>query len=113
MGHRIVIGMSDVLSEMCRHAGKWGMYINHSNSSAGIGPYELARAAPFFTKDEAEKFWHYEKAIMLFDSEEELLSYFRQVKGEDGPREENPYDGPANVYAITCAPDGTLMDVNT
>lgn len=52
-------------------------------------------------------------AFLFFDTEEELKEYYNQVVGDDGPTEANPYDGPCRVYALTCGPDGQLLNENT
>jgi predicted membrane GTPase involved in stress response len=33
--------------------------------------------------------------------------------GEDGPTAMNPYDGNVKIYALTCNPEGKLLNENT
>lgn len=103
---------STVLQELCRLRGAWGLYLSHV-PSAGIGPYELHRAVPFLDEAEALKLWHSDRAWLFFDSEAAMTEAFGQVVGDDGPTGSNDYDGPARVYAITCAPTGDLLSENT
>ena len=101
-----------VLQELCRLRGAWGLYLSHV-PSAGIGPYELARAVPFLDEAEASSLWHNDRAWLFFPDEAGLLDAFRQVVGDDGPTDLNDYDGPARVYALTCSPASDLLDENT
>lgn len=110
--YKLLSGYDKVLAALCQSKNCWGIYISHV-FSAGIGPHELARAAPFLEEGQAMDFWHYESGYLLFDSEEQMLLHYNQVKGDDGPTRSNPYDGPASIFAVTCNPSGELMDVNT
>lgn len=101
-----------VLQELCRLRGSWGLYLSHV-PSAGIGPYELARAVPFLDEAEVNSLWHNDRVWLFFSDEAGLLGAFRQVVGDDGPTALNNYDGPACVYAVTCSPAGDLLDENT
>lgn len=51
--------------------------------------------------------------FFLFDTEAELNRYYESTVGDDGPMKYNKYKGPARVYALTCDPDGYLLNENT
>lgn len=107
---------SAVLSALCKATGKWGLYVSIENGSddPGLTVESLMGAASWLTREQAESLFMGDWAAhVLFDTEADMLDAFRRTVGDEGPTAENPYEGPVQVYAMTCGPDGELRDENT
>lgn len=89
------------MQELCKATKKWAVYFE--------GKTQLA--APYL-RDEIQLLSD-GVGIVLCDSEEEMRLIYNQTVGDDGPTETNPYNGPCRVYAVTCSPDGQLLNENT
>lgn len=106
---QIVINNSDVLSLLCKAKGQWGMFISFGE----INMEELFLAAPYLKGEEFQVMALCGHGFIFSDSKEEIYALYNQTVGDDGPTMENPYDGPARVYACTCNPEGRLQTENT
>lgn len=93
----------DVLGELCRIKGKWGMRI--SFDPYGTDRAELLRAAPYL--DDKALFYG---VAYYFGTEEEVYALYHKTVG---PSAANNYDGRAHVYAETCDDKGNGMSENT
>ena len=103
-----------MLQLVCKSLGKWGMMISFSdyvNPEGYLIPAEILEAAPYLDPDSQIVYEGF--GYFLFDTEEEMLEYYGQTVGEDGPTKANPYKGGARVFAVTCGPDGQLLTENT
>lgn len=114
----IVYNKPDILSALCKHKNKWGMYISSSslfNNNVNGDWDGLMRAAPYLRKDKHlyHAFLHECELYMFFDSEEEMNEHYHQTVGQDGPTALNTYDGTARVYAMTCNNLGQTLKENT
>lgn len=106
------IGVHALFAAHCKATGKWGLllgfgYVPTDNVT------DITLAAPMldFSRDgQAIIDGH---AFLFYDTEEAMCVDFDRVVGDDGPTASNPYDGPVKVYALTCSPDGQLLDENT
>jgi hypothetical protein len=85
------------------------MYIS---LSSGELP-EIENAAPYLKEHLPMLLVSGGEAYLFFDSEEDMNLCYHQTIGDDGPTETNSYDGPARVYALTCGPNGKLINENT
>lgn len=99
----------DLMREHARATNKFCMYISWVGQN---DPTELVKAAPYM-KDEEDMLYALSKAVLIFDTEEEMYRYYDMTVGDDGPTEYNDYSGPARVYAITCNNNGELETENT
>lgn len=50
------------------------------------------------------------EGFAIFDTEEEMNSFYDKIVGDDGPTKSNPYNGPIRVYALTFGPNGMLNE---
>ena len=101
---------TDIFTELCRLNGKWGLYISFLDDD---DLDEVIKAAPYLDYFEHGQILLEGSAIILCDTEEEMMNLYHQTVGDDGPTELNPYEGPVTVYALTCNPEGTLLTENT
>ncbi len=101
-----------ILEALCKSHKKWGMSY-HVNTPEPSREDFLASAAwvKNLSEDEQLYAWFYGGGYVLFDTEEELLSAYNQTLGDDNkgdPREEK-----CSIYALTCDPNGCLINENT
>ena len=110
-----ILDKIEAFKQLCKSMSKWGMYIYACEHLVPAEDYiaELKKAAPYLDFMKHGKVMMDGCGIILFDSEEELNALYYQTVGDDGPTNHNPYDGPMKVYALTCSPDGLLMNENT
>lgn len=114
-------GDIDALRSLCETHNKWGLYINIYvpdqlyDTAYGDGSYldEIIKAASFLNFEEHGQIIIDEHGWFLFDTQEEMETAYWQCIGDDGPNENNPYNGPVSVYALTCDPTGQTMNENT
>lgn len=102
-----LLNQTETLQELCRLSSKPGMFIAWVEDHL----VEVVKAAPYL-KDYVQAQFD-GSAYMLFKDEREMMRYYRRTVGDDGPTKQNPYDGPARVYALTCGADGELQTENT
>ena len=74
---------------------------------------EIVKAAPYLNIRRDMDILANGQAFLIFDSEQEMNETYSKTVGEDGHTKQNPYPGPAKVYAITCHTKGTLGTENT
>ena len=114
MGHHVVYDY-EVLQAVCRDAKKAGMLVEWSDDESDGWPGwldEIKKAAPWMTDDDMA-YSTRERAIVLFDTREEMEEAYGRTVGDDGPTETNSYNGAARVYALTCWETGELRNENT
>lgn len=100
----------EMLQLACLHHKKFGMFISLNECNV----QEFLQAAPFLASEpENRQIYIQGWAILLYDSQEEMEKNFRQCVGDEGPTSENPYNGSARVYALTCDNEGQLLTENT
>lgn len=78
----------------------------------------IFKAAPYLkdlfkVNDKALQIFADGYGLFLFEDEHEMINAYTRTVGDDGPTELNDYDGSTRIYAITCDPNGNLMDENT
>lgn len=111
-----------LLRMYCQARNKWAVYYSGLNS--GEPPIdadqdewdkyieERAKALIFIDPDMD----NYHQIMMdgegfsIFDTEEEMESFYDMIVGDDGPTKSNPYNGPIRVYALTCGPSGFINE---
>lgn len=120
---QLIENTADILSLICKEANKFGAYFSFS-SPFGNPDHdhdllyhrceELFCAAPWL------RAYNMNTSVMidgfgfiLFESKEEMHIIYDQTVGDDGPTKSNPYNGKAQVYMLTCGPDGKLRTENT
>lgn len=88
---------------------KFCMYISWNDED----PFEeLIKAAPYL-EEHGIKFYSDDHMVLIFNTKKEMVNYFDQTVGDDGPTKLNSYDGPVRVYALTCSDQGELWNENT
>lgn len=105
----IIYNTVDLMQEYARIAGKSCMYISWLGHN---DPAEIIKAAPYM-KGKEDMLYVLSRAVLVFDTEEEMYSHYDVTVGDDGPTEYNDYGGSARVYAITCNNKGELETENT
>ena len=106
----ILLDRTEVLKELCKQSGKYGMYISFIEQYNIVG---ITEAAPYLNFEEHHQVFLDGHGWMLFDSRVEMETCYRKTVGDDGPTELNPYDGDVRVYALTCSLAGELENENT
>lgn len=114
-----IVYKETILSILCRARKKWGMLADglltkHYQEEADL--IEIRKAAPWISE-----LPEYEIMLaicegyvyLFFDTEEEMKNVYNRTVGDDGSTDLNHYNGPWRVYAITCDPDGNLLNENT
>lgn len=100
-------------AELCRLHKQHGLLLSCSDIENWP---EVEKAAPYLLdndRDLSMKLFHSGFLILLFETSEELDTYFHRTVGEDGPAKLNPYSGSATVYACTFGPEGEGLTENT
>ena len=102
-----LVDFSTVLSALCKAKNKFGIYVSHQHGE--LAPEVLVKAIPFLQGDDLVQFWHRGWGYLLFDTEDLMVSSYRQIAGDDcWTTEFDP-----RVYACTCGPDGVCLTENT
>lgn len=104
-----------ILQLACKATQKWGVAVSGFNPDYDVSYDEYEQAALWLDlNDDTHKqaFWD-GFAIILCDTEEEMIKIYKQTVGDDGATELNPYNGSVRLYAKTCDPNGDLMSENT
>lgn len=108
----VLLDQLGAFASLCVATHQWGVFVSWP---ADAWPdEEILKACPWLAGN--ERFVQHlidGMAIALCDGPIEAASLFHRTVGEDGPTTENPYTGPARVFAVTCDPNGELMHVNT
>jgi len=100
------ITFMEALQYMCKLEKKWGLYFSYNE---GVDLQEVLKAAPYLKAEHLTP----SNGAFLFDTEKEMLKHFNMTVGDNGPTRTNSYDGPVQVYAVTCSPEGEIQDENT
>ncbi len=104
---KFISGYDSVLSALCIHYQKYGIFASYQATGCSLN--ELQEAVPFVKEQELMDFWHNGEAYFFFDSMKEMQDHFNQIIGEDSDRE----DIEAIVFAVSCDPFGNLLGENT
>lgn len=116
----IVTAMHRLVESACKSAGKWGLYLSyHSNSKEDRKSNQSQKAVdrelnriknslrdPTLKANNELSMallcegW----ALLLLDTEEEMLQLYKGVDGEDTG---------GLIFAMTCSPKGDLLNENT
>lgn len=110
-----------VLAALCKGRKSYGMLASFPTPTTeeweDLNKYieELYKAAPYLTREvlTGQDTLFTGHVYLFFSSEEEMLEYYDATVGDDGPTKTNKYNGPVKVYAITCDPNGVLLNENT
>jgi len=105
-----ILEKGKILSKLCKLSKKFGMYINFDKDQIWS---EICEAAPYLDFEKHIQILMDGHAWILFDSENKMLDCYNRTVGDDGPTDQNPYNGRANVYALTCSSEGNLENENT
>ena len=101
----------ELMKRYAKETSKFCMYISWPEEFLFS---ELIKAAPYLEKHEVAVLTSTtDSLILIFDTEQEMVHYFNQTVGDDGPTKLNNYDGPVRVYALTCSNEGELWNENT
>lgn len=115
---------SDILGELCMYRKQWGIYLSintpYDEKDLQDPPTnyswmdETIKAAPYMSLTNS----YYEILInnggyVFFNTKKEMEEIFWLTVGDDGPTKTNPYNGPGNVFALTCDPNGQTLNENT
>lgn len=74
---------------------------------------DLYKAAPYLEDPAFLQLLMAGSGYLMFDTEKEMNKFYNETVGEDGPTAMNPYDGNVKIYALTCNPEGKLLNENT
>ena len=109
----------EVMKALCKSANKFGLKISFLADDA-IDTYKQDFSSEIKKASNGRLDLHRDsscvfggEAWFLFDTENELDEAYFDFVGDDGPTKRNPYDGELRIYALTCGPDGNLMNENT
>lgn len=110
-----------MLQALAKCTGKWCMHVSTEPADywvMGADKFnehiaEICKAAPYLSTVETPNIIFDGYGFLSFDSEDECNHHFDLTVGDDGPTVLNTYNGEVRVYAMTCAPNGDLMNENT
>lgn len=103
-----------MLKDLCRAEKRCGMYLRFLEPADSDDPLgEVLKAAPYLDRKEHARILSDGFGYVFFDTVEEMRQKFERTVGPDGPTEQNPYRGPAQVYALACDGDGEILGDNT
>lgn len=102
------IGITEFIAEKLQ---KWVLHI----SCAGISDEryttsEIMKCAPYLSQDDAMQMFMYGSMELVFDDEESAWEAFNMTVGDDGPTKTNQYNGPVNIFAYICGPNGGITE---
>ena len=115
-----LLDTTEMFQLLCKTQKKWGLMITPNFHYSSVD--EVYKAVPYLApkttfvyegQDSSYQVMGDGLGFFLFDTEAELDLYYESTVGDDGPMKHNKYKGPACVYALTCDPDGCLMNENT
>ena len=104
--------ITELFANHCKSIGKWGLLLGFDYAETDHVE-DLPLAAPMLSFERDGQAIADGHAFLFYDDEAAMLADFDRVVGDDGPTKSNHYNGPASVFALTCRPDGQLMDENT
>lgn len=104
----IITEKSRILSILCAHSGKWGLYISFDPNQA-----QLCEAAPYLSNLRFYVTRFDGQGYILSEDAEALLELYNQTVGDSRRASGNSYRGPARVYAMLCDPTGKIVTENT
>jgi hypothetical protein len=97
-------------TELCRLNSMWGLSVSFQDDD---DLDEVIKAAPYLNYKDHGQILAEGSAIVLCDTEEEVVELYKRTVGDDGPTKLNDYDGPVKVYARVCNPQGEVLFENT
>lgn|ERR1017187_3897350 len=118
-----ILNSTEVEQEVAKALGKWCLHLHAgygnddtdelANNGCVYTIKELNKAVPYLTEDQARQLLFDGGFLVVCDNKEECERFYSQTVGDDGPTKTNPYNGLANVYALTISDHGVLMAENT
>jgi hypothetical protein len=102
----------DLFAAHCGVVKKWGLMISFPLPQTDEEWSGFHLACPYHEELPSQAIFD-GRAFLLFDTKTEMLCYFNQTVGDDGPTKVNPYNGDFTVFAVTCSPEGKLLSENT
>ncbi len=110
----IVRNHSEMLQALCRAEKRPGMYLRFDFPDAADDPVgETLKAVPYLDEKRHAQLFHDGFGFVFFDTVEDMRACFDRTRGPEGPARDNPYRGPARVYAVACDADGAILGDNT
>lgn len=104
----VITDKSTILSMLCAHSGKWGLYISFDPSQP-----QLCEAAPYLHSTQFYVARFDGQGYILSEDKEALLGLYNQTVGDSRGAPGNAYRGSARVYAMLCDPNGKIVTENT
>lgn len=104
----IITEKSRILSMLCAHSGKWGLYVSFDSNHPEVceaAPY-LSNLCFYVTRFDGQGY-------ILSEDAEALLGLYNQTVGDSRRASGNSYRGSARVYAMLCDPTGKIVTENT
>lgn len=109
-----VLTFVESMQALCKATGKWGLFLNMPELEPLDYSWEEAlKAMPYLAGMEYMQALADGRCIILCDDKEECERLYETTVGDDGPTKFNDYNGPARCYALTCNPQGELLNENT
>lgn len=114
----------DLMIEYCRVANKWAVFYSGWNlyepkSGSSETDWQIhlddLEAATIFMDRSAPNYLQVMsdgEGFSIFETKEEMVTFYDNIVGDDGPTKSNPYNGKIKIYALTCGPTG-LLNENT
>lgn len=107
------LSVSSLAQEHARLSGKCVLFLAFPPPSADYDYTEVFKAVPYLNIKDHGQMVIDGYGFVVCDSEAEMVDFYQQTVGDDGPTATNLYDGPARVYALTIDRDGQLQNENT
>lgn len=85
----------------------WALYLSTGDD---LDPIDADSPVPFLRSDERLQLRLGGGLLLLLDTGEAARRLFDQVVGDDGPTQENSYNGPHRVYAYLAGPGGGITE---
>lgn len=106
------VTVRDLFAAYCKLHGRWGLLLSFEPAECEVGDRELVAACPVYASLGVDAKCD-GRAFLFFETERQARLEYSRTVGDDGPTPNNPYNGPAKVYALLCDEIGSLVAENT
>jgi hypothetical protein len=101
----------ELMQAFAKVSGKWCVFLSIDPLAGEIS--EACLAAPYLAPDRDGQLIEDGYGVIVCETREEMERVFNLTIGDSGATLANPYCGDLKIYALSCDPDGILLQDNT